>query len=110
MREQAATIVEQGTKLEQMAALIAENQQLRGELDAIRKRNTELEALLHQGVVTPMEAAAPTPTTIDSMAVDDRRDTWGSKYAPTEETYAAEAPLCAQQKAAAEKLQQQRQA
>ena len=75
VREQAAMIVEQGEKLEQMAALIAENQQLRGELDAIRKRNAELEALLHQEVVTPMAAAAPTPTTIDSMAVDDRRDT-----------------------------------
>ena len=110
MREQAATIVEQGEKLEQMAALIAENQQLRGELDAICKWNAELEALLHQEVVTPMAAAAPTPATIDSMAVDDRRDTWGSKHAPTEDAYAAEAPLRAQQKAAAEKLQQQRQA
>ena len=44
------------------------------------------------------------------MAVDNRRDTWGSQHAPTKEAYAAEAPLRAQQKAAADKQQQQRQA
>ena len=108
VRKQAATIVEQGEKLEQMAALIAENQQLRSELDTIRKRNAELEALVHQSGVPSAEAAlvAP-PVQEESMVVDDRRDTWGSKHAPTEEAYAAEAPLRAQRKAAAEQQQQQ---
>ena len=48
VREQAAMILDQGEKLEHMAALIAENQQLRGELEEIHKRNAELEALVHQ--------------------------------------------------------------
>ena len=53
-------------------------------------------------MVTPAETDVPPPATIDSMAVDDWRDTWGSKHAPTEEAYVAEAPLRAQQKALAE--------